>query len=83
VDRYKSAVDKVRREIHEEWKSRRKLEGYGVVPPYSDCWRFMTLPKFQASRLYQLRAGKSYLKVYRDWKNEEEDPMCDRYSRKL
>jgi len=39
----------------------------------------MTINKFAASRLHQMRAGKSYLKAQKDWRNPEASLLCPRY----
>jgi len=36
----------------------------------------MTINKFAASRLYQMRAGNSYLKAQKDWRNPEASVLC-------
>jgi len=38
----------------------------------------MTINKFAASRLHQMRAGKSYLKAQKDWRNPEASVLCPR-----
>jgi len=42
----------------------------------------MTVNKFAAFRLYQMRAGKSYLKVEKDWRNLEASVLCPRCEKK-
>jgi len=48
-----------------------------------DCWSFMTLPKFQAGRIHQIRAHKSYLNAHTDWPNQDRKVTCGRYGTKL
>jgi len=38
----------------------------------------MTLPKFAARRIHQVRANKSYLKAQTDWSNQDQDQKCQR-----
>jgi len=38
----------------------------------------MTINKFAASGLHQMRAGKSYLKAQKDWRNPEASMLCPR-----
>jgi len=38
----------------------------------------MTLNKSATCRLHQMRAGKSYLKAQKDWRNLEESVLCPR-----
>jgi len=38
----------------------------------------MTINKFDASRLHQMGAGKSYLKAQKDWRNAEASVLCPR-----
>jgi len=38
----------------------------------------MTINKFAASCLHQMRAGKSYLKAQKDWRNPEASVLCPR-----
>jgi len=67
------------------WKKKQKesveweyLPYYEYRPPFRECWYFMTLPKFKAGRIHQMRANKSYLKAQKDWSNQDQDPRCDR-----
>jgi len=36
----------------------------------------MTFNKFAASHFHQIRAGKSYLKTLKDWRNPEASMLC-------
>jgi len=38
----------------------------------------MTINKFAASRLHQMRAAKSYLRANKDWRNPEASVLCPR-----
>jgi len=51
---------------------------YEYRPPYRECWNFMTLPKFVAGHIYQMRANKSYLNTQSDWSSWDRDPTCPR-----
>jgi len=75
---YEDTIKRVREAIHHKWKLLEFPEYYGYRPPYRSCWRFMTTNKFVVARLHQMRAGKSYLKAHRDWRDRKEDPTCPR-----
>ena len=72
------AKETVRKNIHKKWQDEPYPPYYEYRPPYRDCWNFMTLPKFAAGRIYQMRANKSYLKAQTDWSNQDQDPKCQR-----
>ena len=38
----------------------------------------MTLPKFKAGRIHQMRTNKSYLLAQTDWSSQGRDVTCDR-----
>jgi len=46
------------------------------------CWHFMMINKYAASHLHQMRAGKSYLKAQKDWRNPEVSVLCPRCENK-
>ena len=60
------AKETVRKNIHKKWQDEPYPPYYQYRPPYRDCWNFMTLPKFAARRIHQMRANKSYLKAQTD-----------------
>ena len=72
------AKDAVRKKIQKTWVDWEYPPYYEYRPPYRECWYFMTLPKFKAGRIHQMRANKSYLKAQKDWSNQDQDPRCDR-----
>jgi len=75
---YENTLKQVREHIHLKWKLLNYPEYYGYRPAFRTCWRFMTINKFAASRLHQMRAGKSYLKAQKDWRNPEASELCPR-----
>jgi len=72
------AKETVRKNIHKKWQDEPYPPYYEYRPPYRDCWNFMTLPKFAAGRIHQMRTNKSYLKAQTDWSNQDQDPKCQR-----
>jgi len=68
---YEDNTLKVREHVCQKWKLLNYPEYYGYRPAFRICWCFMTVNKFAASRLHQMRAGKSYLKAQKDWRNLE------------
>ena len=60
---YNNTLKQVRGRIHQKWKPLHYPEYYGYRPTFRTCWRFMTINKFAASCLHQMRACKSYLKA--------------------
>jgi len=75
---YDNTLKQVREHIHLKWKLLNYPEYYGYRLVFRTCWRFMTINKFAASRLHQMRAGKSYLKAQNDWTNPEASVLCPR-----
>jgi len=72
------AKEVIRKKIQKEWVEWEYPPYYEYRPPFRECWYFMTLPKFMAGRIHQMRANKSYLKAQKDWSNQDKDPHCDR-----
>jgi len=68
---YDNTLKRVHKHIHWKWKLLTYPEYYGYRPAFRTCWRFMTINKFATSHLHQMRAGKSYLKAQKDWRNPE------------
>ena len=68
----------VRKIMHQKWVDELYLQYYEYRPPYRECWNFMTLPKFMARRVNQMRANKSYLNAQTDWSNQDRDHTCPR-----
>ena len=60
------AKEAVRKLIHQKWMDEPYPIYYEYRPPYSECWNFMTLPKFMTGRIHQMRANKSYLNAQAD-----------------
>jgi len=70
--------DGVQKTIQKEWMNWEDPHYNKYRPPHKECWYFMTLPKFKAGRIHQMRANKSYLKAQKDWSNQDQDSHCDR-----
>jgi len=70
-------IKTVRETIYEKWKLRNYPDHYGYWPPFRTCWPFMTSPKFTAVHIHQMRAGRSYLRTHKDWR----DPDKSLYAR--
>lgn len=66
----------VRKRIHKRWQEEPYPPYYEYRPAYRECWNFITLPKFAARRIHQMRANKSYLKAQTNWSNQDQDPKC-------
>jgi len=72
------AKERVRKDMHQAWIDGGFPSYYNYRPPFRECWNFMTLPKFAAGRIHQMRANKSYLMAQTDWSNQDRDPTCPR-----
>ena len=59
-----------------KWTDERYSSYYEYRPPSRKCWNFMTLSKFSAGQIDQMRANKSYLNTQTDWSNQDRDPTC-------
>src|SRR5205807_149661 len=70
--------DDLRKNIWTKWVNEDYPEYYRYRPPFRDCWSFMTFQKFQAGRIHQMRAHKSYLNAHTDWSNQDRDHTCSR-----
>ena len=75
---YDDPIKTVRETIYEKWKLRNYPDYYGYRPPFRTCWRFMTSRKFTATRIHEMRAGRSYLKAQKDWRDPDGSPLCPR-----
>jgi len=70
TDSYIKAKERVRKIIYKKWVDWDYLPDYNYRPLFQDCCSFMTLAKFQAGWIHQMRAHKSYLNVHKDWSNQ-------------
>lgn len=72
------AKEAVRELMHKKWVENEYPPYYRYRPPYRECWNFMSLPKFAAGRIHQMRANKSHLMAQTSWANRDRDPTCPR-----
>jgi len=75
---YNNTLKQVHEYIYRNWKLLNRPEYYSYRPMFRTCWHFITVNKFTASCLYQMRAGKSYLKAQKDRRNPEVSVLCPR-----
>jgi len=73
AEAYVKAKERVRKMIWNKWAEWDCRPYYEYRPIFRDCWSFMTLPKFQAGRIHQMRAHKSYLNAQTNWSNRDRD----------
>jgi len=75
---YDDTIKTVRETIYKKWKLRNYPDYYGYRPPFRTCWRLMTSQKFTAARIHQMRAGRSYLRADKDWRDPNKSFLCPR-----
>jgi len=75
---YVKAKEGVRKRIWEKWVKWDYPPYYEYRPIFWDCWSFMTLLKFQAGRIHQMRAHKCYLNAHTDCLNQDRKVTCGR-----
>ena len=55
--------------MYKKWMDPEYPPYYKYRLPYRECWNFMSLPKFTAGRIHQIRANKSQLMAQTSWAN--------------
>jgi len=75
---YSALKKRVREKLLVEWASRFPTPGYYLHPPALHPRPFMGLGKFVAGRIYQMRAGKSYLAAHPTWRFPDANTSCPR-----
>ena len=66
---YSALKKRVREALLEEWASLFPTPGYYLHPPALNPRPFMSLGKFVAGRIHQMRAGKGYLAAHPTWRS--------------
>jgi len=78
MDSTYSALKRVREKLLVEWASLFPTSGYYLHPPALHPRPFMGLGKFVAVRIYEMRAGNSYLAAHPTWRSPDADTSCPR-----
>ena len=75
---YTALRKRVRETLLEEWSSLVPTPGYYLHPAALHPRPFMSLGKFIAGRIHQMRAGMSYLAAHPTWRSPNPDASCPR-----
>jgi len=73
---YSALKKRVREALLVEWASLFPTPSYYLHPPALHPRPFMGLGKFVAVRIYQMRAGKSYVAAHPTWRSPDADTSC-------
>lgn len=64
--------------MYKKWTDREYPSYYKYRPLYREWWNFMSLTKFTAGQIHQMRGNKSHLMAQTSWANKDRDRTCPR-----